>query len=62
MIVNSDARARLAELARQLPSASTGAATALKEIEYARGLTTFNINPQLALASMLRSVGAALRR
>jgi DNA polymerase III subunit delta' len=62
MIVNSDARTRLGELARTLPGASTGAALALKEIEYTRGLTTFNINPQLALASMLRSVGAALRR
>lgn len=61
LIVNADARTRLAELARQLPAASTGAATALREIEYARGLTTFNINPQLALASVLTGVGRALR-
>lgn len=61
LIVNVDARTRLSELARTLPGASAGAAQALRQIEYARGLTTFNINPQLALASVLRSVGAALR-
>lgn len=61
LIVNVDARTRLSELAKQLPQASAGAAQALRHIEYARGLTTFNINPQLALASVLRSVGNALR-
>jgi hypothetical protein len=48
-------------MARRLPGASAGAAQALKEIEYTRGLTTFNINPQLALASVLRAVGTALK-
>lgn len=61
LIVNADARTRLSELAKQLPRASAGAAEALRHIENARGLTTFNINPQLALASVLRSVGHALR-
>jgi hypothetical protein len=61
LIVNTDARTQLSELARTLPGASQGAADALKAIEYARGLTTFNINPQLALASVLNRVGAALR-
>jgi hypothetical protein len=61
LIVNVDARAHLAEMARRLPGASAGAAQALKEIEYTRGLTTFNINPQLALASVLRAVGTALK-
>lgn len=61
LIVNADARTRLSELAKQLPRASAGAAEALRHIEHARGLTTFNINPQLALASVLRSVGQALR-
>lgn len=61
LIINADARTRLSELARLLPGASRGAAEALRHIEYARGLTTFNINPQLALASVLRSVGQALR-
>lgn len=60
LIVNVDARAHLAAMAKRLPRASAGAAQALKEIEYTRGLTTFNINPQLALASVLRAVGTAL--
>lgn len=62
LIVNADARTRLSELVRQLPAASAGAPEALKQIEHARGLTTLNINPQLALTSVLRSVGVALRR
>lgn len=61
LIVNLDARKRLKELAATLPRASAGAADALRQIEYARGLSTFNINPQLALASVLKSVGTALR-
>lgn len=61
LIVNVDARTRLSELAKQLPGASAGAATALREIEYTRGLTTFNINPQLALASLLEALGKTLR-
>lgn len=61
LIVNVDSRTRLSELAAQLPRASAGAALALRDIEYTRGLTTFNINPQLALASVLKSVGSALR-
>jgi DNA polymerase-3 subunit delta' len=60
LIVNVDARAHLADMAKRLPRASAGAAQALKEIEYTRGLTTFNINPQLAMASVLRAVGTAL--
>lgn len=60
LVVNIDARAHLAGMARRLPRASEGAAEALREIEYARGLTTFNINPQLALASVLRAIGAVL--
>jgi DNA polymerase-3 subunit delta' len=62
LIVNVDARKQLQQMAAQLPAASTGAADALKAIEYARGLTTFNINPQLALASVLKSVSESLRR
>ena len=61
LIVNVDATKKLKELATQLPRASSGAATALSEIEHIRGLTTFNINPQLALASVLKSVNRALR-
>ena len=61
LIVNTDSRTRLSKLAAQLPGASAGAAKALQEIEYARGLTTFNINPQLALASVVKQVGRALR-
>ena len=62
IIINADARAQLHDLAAKLPGASHGAAKALAAIEYARGLTTFNINPQLALASVLREVGVALTR
>jgi DNA polymerase-3 subunit delta' len=62
LIVNADARKQLHDLASRLPAASRGTADALKAIEYARGLTTFNINPQLALASVLKEVGNALRR
>ena len=61
LVVNVDARKRLKELANKLPYASKGAAEALMQIEYTRGLSTFNINPQLALASVLKSVGTALR-
>jgi DNA polymerase-3 subunit delta' len=61
LIVNIDAKPRLTALASQLPGASAGAADALKQIEYARGLSTFNINPQLALASVLKQVGTSLR-
>ncbi|MGQ0815187.1 MAG: DNA polymerase III subunit [Gemmatimonadota bacterium] len=61
LIVNADSRTRLSALSKQLPGTSRGSAEALRQIEYVRGLTTFNINPQLALASLLRSVGRALR-
>ena len=60
LIVNADARTQLCDLASRLPNAARGAADALKAIQYTRGLTTFNINPQLALALMLREVGQAL--
>lgn len=60
LIVNVDARKHLQQMASQLPAASRGAAEALKAIEYTRGLTTFNINPQLALSSVLNSVSKAL--
>jgi DNA polymerase-3 subunit delta' len=60
LIVNVDATKRLKEMAAKLPRASSGAAQALTEIEYVRGLTTFNINPQLALASLLTAISAVL--
>jgi len=61
LVVNVDARSALQQLAAQLPGAARGAVDALRAIEYTRGLTTFNINPQLALASVLNSVSSALR-
>ena len=61
LIVNVDARKHLKELATSLPGASSGAAQALRSIEYGRGLSTFNINPQLALASILKNIGVALK-
>lgn len=61
LIVNADATPRLKAMAAQLPAASSGAAQALTHIEQSRALTTFNINPQLALAGLLREVGRSLR-
>ena len=61
LIVNVDAKTWLQNLAGQMPRAAAGAAKALHDVEYARGLTTFNINPQLALASVLKAVGSALQ-
>ncbi|HEY0304555.1 MAG TPA: hypothetical protein VGC44_06265 [Longimicrobiales bacterium] len=60
LIVNADATKWLKELAARHPGAARGAAVAVHEIEATRGLTTFNINPQLALAVLLRQVHHSL--
>ncbi len=60
LIVNADATPWLKELAARHPGAAKGAAQAVHDIEATRGLTTFNINPQLALASLLRQLSRSL--
>ncbi len=60
LIVNADATNWLKDLAGRHPGAARGAAHAVHEIEATRGLTTFNINPQLALAALLQEIGHAI--
>lgn len=60
LIVNQDSVRWLKDLAARRPAAARGAAEAVHHIEATRGLTTFNINPQLALAVLLRQVAEAL--
>ena len=60
LVVNADATKWLKELAARHPGAARGAAQAVHDIEATRGLTTFNINPQLALASLLRQLSHSL--
>ena len=58
--MNQDSLKWLKELASRSPRAAAGAAAAVHKIEATRGLTTFNINPQLALADLLRELSDAL--
>ena len=60
LVVNADALKWLKELSVRHPGAARGAADAVHLIEHTRGLTTFNINPQLALASLLRELSHVL--
>ncbi len=60
LIVNRDASKWLKELAARAPAVARGAAAAVHEIEATRGLTTFNINPQLALAALLQRLNRLL--
>ncbi|HET9438578.1 MAG TPA: hypothetical protein VFO52_00320 [Longimicrobiales bacterium] len=60
LIVNRDAVKWLKEVAIRHPGAARGAAAAVHHIEATRGLTTFNINPQLALAALLKSLSNVL--
>jgi DNA polymerase-3 subunit delta' len=60
LIVNQDATNWLKGLAVHHPSAAARAADAVRQIEATRGLTTFNINPQLALADLLRHLNGLL--
>ncbi|HSL70153.1 MAG TPA: hypothetical protein VK864_07905 [Longimicrobiales bacterium] len=59
-VVNVDAIDHLRTLAARLPAASRGAADALRSIDLARGMTRFNMNPQLILTWLLRDVGTSL--
>ena len=60
LVLNTDAIGRLRELARAMPSAPAGSAAAIQDAEAALQLTQWNVNPQLALASLLRAVAARL--
>jgi DNA polymerase III subunit delta' len=60
LIVNVDASKWLKQLAVHHPRAGNRAAEAVHLIEHTRGLTTFNINPQLALAALLRDLNRVL--
>ena len=57
LVVNQDSIRWLKELAARRRGASSAASAVVHEIEYTRGLTTFNINPQLALAVLLGRIG-----
>ena len=60
LIINADATRWLKEVAARQPAAARGAAQAVHDIEATRGLTTFNINPQLALAALLQQLSRSL--
>lgn len=60
LVVNADALKWLKDLAARHPAAARGAAAAVHDIEATRGLTTFNINPQLALATLLHQLSRSL--
>jgi DNA polymerase III subunit delta' len=60
LIVNADATKWLRELATRQPAAARGSAQAVHDIEATRSLTTFNINPQLALAALLTQLSRSL--
>lgn len=62
LAVNADAVEALRRLAARLPAGAAGAPDALRAIDEARGLTRNNVNPQLILAWLLRTVGSALTR
>jgi hypothetical protein len=60
-VANRDAVDWLRRAADQLPHAAAGAGAAIQDIEHVLQLTQNNINPQLALNSLLRVIGARLR-
>ncbi|HEX6308615.1 MAG TPA: hypothetical protein VFZ69_10535 [Longimicrobiales bacterium] len=60
VIVNADAADWLRSAASRHPRAAAGVPSALHEIETTLQLTQFNINPQLALAGLLRRIHSRL--
>jgi DNA polymerase III subunit delta' len=56
VIVNADAADWLVQLAGRHPTAAAGVPDAIREVEGAVQLTQLNINPQLALAGVLRRI------
>ncbi len=62
LVINADAVEGLKKMALRFATSGRGAADALRRIDLARGLTRSNINPQLALASLLKEIGEAFVR
>jgi DNA polymerase III subunit delta' len=54
LLINADAVAWLEAVAREHPAAGAGVPQAIREVEATIQLAQFNINPQLALGSLLR--------
>jgi DNA polymerase-3 subunit delta' len=61
-VINQDSLPWLREQARRRPTAAAGAAAALRAVATTDALTQLNVNPQLAVASLLRRLAAALDR
>jgi DNA polymerase-3 subunit delta' len=61
-VVNVDALDWLAKAARALPPGAPGSADAIHSVATAASFGTFNINPQLTTAWLLRTVAAQLRK
>jgi DNA polymerase-3 subunit delta' len=62
VLINVDAADWLRSMADLHPAAAAGVPAALREVEATLQLTQFNINPQLALAGLLRRLHANLVR
>ena len=60
VIVNADATEWLRREALRRPTAAAGAPGAIRDVDAAIQLAQFNINPQLALASLLRTLSRRL--
>ncbi len=60
-IVNVDAARELASMAAALPAAAAAAPGAIRLVDEARSLARININPQLAMAHLLKELRRSLR-
>ena len=60
-IVNVDAGRELEKMAAALPRAAAGAPDAIRLVDEARSLARININPQLAVAHLLKELRRVLR-
>jgi DNA polymerase III subunit delta' len=54
VLINTDSSDWLSSMARQHPTAAAGVPAAIREVDATLQLTQLNINPQLALAGLLR--------
>jgi DNA polymerase III subunit delta' len=61
VLVNSDAADWLSDVARRHPAAAAGVPAAIRDVEATLQLAQVNINPQLALAGLLRQIATRLR-
>ncbi|HEX2168183.1 MAG TPA: hypothetical protein VHG09_13195 [Longimicrobiales bacterium] len=60
VLINTDSADWLRTMARQHPTAAAGVPAAIREVEATLQLTQLNINPQLALAGLLRTLNRQL--